>query len=49
MLNRKIRLASLIAVLVLGVVGSASAQQVRLSARKNGGRKLSPFPFAEAP
>jgi hypothetical protein len=35
MLNRKIRLASLIAVLVLGVVGSASAQQVRLSARKN--------------
>jgi hypothetical protein len=35
MKNRKIRLASLTAMLVLGVVSSALAQQVRLSARKN--------------
>ena len=35
MTNRKIRLASLTVMLVLGVVSSAWAQQVRLSARQN--------------
>jgi hypothetical protein len=35
MINRKIRLASITAMLVLGVMSSAWAQQVRLSARKN--------------
>jgi hypothetical protein len=35
MTNKKIRLASLTVMLVLGVIGSAWAQQVRLSARQN--------------
>lgn len=35
MRNRKTRLAGLTVVLVLGIVSSAAAQQVRLSARKN--------------